>query len=43
MEIGVIDEHKTFKGFTNVSEKLDRKDLYKIFDGDKLFAKVHLS
>ena len=24
-EFGVIDEHKTFKGFTNVSDKSDRK------------------
>ena len=40
---GVIDEHKTFKGFTNVSNNLDRKEYFKMFDGDKLVAKVHLS
>ena len=40
---GVIHEHKTFKGFTNVSDKLDRKEYFKKFEGDKLFAKVPLS
>ena len=40
---GVIDEHKTFKGFTNVSDKLDRKKFFKMADGDKLVAKVPLS
>ena len=40
---GVIDEHKTFKGFTNMSDNLDRKDFFKIFNGDKLIAKVPLS
>ena len=40
---GVIDEHKTFKGFTNVSDKIDRKDFFKMLDGDKLTAKVPLS
>ena len=40
---GVIDEHKTFKMFTNVSENLDRREKFKMFDGDKLIAKVHLS
>ena len=40
---GVIDEHKTFKGFTNVSDNLDRKEYFKMFDGDKLVAKVPLS
>ena len=29
---GVIDEHKTFKGFTNVFEKIDRKEFPKMFD-----------
>ena len=33
----VIDEHKTFKGFTNVSDKLGRKEYFKMLDGDKLF------
>ena len=40
---GVIDEHKTFKGFTNVSDNLDRKEIFKLFEGDKLVAKVPLS
>ena len=39
---GVIDEHKTFKGFTNVSDNLDRKEYFKMFEGDKLYAKVPL-
>ena len=42
-KFGVIDEHKTFKGFTNVSDNLDRKESFKIFEGDKLIAKVILS
>ena len=40
---GVIEEHKTFKGFTNVSDNLDRKEYFKMADGDKLVAKVPLS
>ena len=40
---GVIDEHKTFKGFTNVSDNLDRKEYFKMADGDKLVAIVPLS
>ena len=40
---GVIDEHKTFKGFTNVSDNLDRKEYFKKFEGDKLVARVPLS
>ena len=40
---GVIDEHKTFKGFTNVSDNLDRKEHFKMADGDKLVAEVPLS
>ena len=40
---GVIDEHKTFKGFTNVSDNLDRREYFKMADGDKLIAKVPLS
>ena len=40
---GVMDKHKTFKGFTNVSDKLDRKEYFKMFNGDKLLAKVPLS
>ena len=40
---GVIDEHKTFKGFKDVSDKLNRKEYFKMADGDKLVAKVPLS
>ena len=40
---GVIHEHKTFKGFTNVSDNLDRKEQFKMADGDKLVAKEPLS
>ena len=40
---GVIDEHKCFKGLTNVSDYLDRKDYFKKADGDNLIAKVPLS
>ena len=40
---GIIDEHKTFKGFTNVSGKLDRKEYFKMACGSKLVAKVPLS
>ena len=39
----VIDEHNTFKGFTNVSDNLDRKEYSKMFNGDNLIAKVRLS
>ena len=40
---GVIDEHKTFKGFTNVSDNLDRKGYFNMADGGKLVSKVFLS
>ena len=40
---GVIDEHKTFIRFTNVSVNLDRKMYFKMFVGDKIIAKVPLS
>ena len=40
---GVIDEHKTFKGFTNVSDNLERKEYFKKADGGKIVAKVPLS
>ena len=42
IKYGVIDEHKTFKGFTNVSDNLDRKEYFKVFNGDKLVATVSL-
>ena len=40
---GAIDEHKTFKGFSNISDNLDRKEYFKMADGDNLIAKVPLS
>ena len=40
---GVIDEQKTFKGFTKVSNNLERKEYFKMVDGDKLIDKVRLS
>ena len=42
-KICIIDEHKTFKGFTNVSDNLDSKDYYEMADGGILVAKVSLS
>ena len=38
---GGIDEHKTFKGFTNVSD-IFWQEYFKMFEGDKLIAKVSL-
>ena len=40
---GVIDEHKTFKGFAGVCDNLDRKEYFKKFEHYKLVAKVPLS
>ena len=40
---GVIDEHKTFKGFKDVKDVLDRKEYFKTADGDNLIAKIPLS
>ena len=37
-EYDVIDEQKPFKVFTNVSENLDRKEVFKMLDGEKLIA-----
>ena len=42
-EYGIINDHKCFKGFTNVCDNLDRKDYFKMVDGDNLKAKVPLS
>ena len=42
-KIGIIDEHKTFKGFTNVSDNLDRKEYFNMAGGGKLVTKVPLS
>ena len=36
----VIDEHRTFKGFTNFSGNLDSKEYFKMFNGNKFIAKV---
>ena len=36
---GVIQEHKCFKGFTNVGDNFDREEYFKIFNGDKMAAK----
>ena len=40
---GVIDEHKTFEGFTNVSDNLNRKENFNMADGGILVAKVPVS
>ena len=37
---GIIDEHKTFKGFMNVSDNLNRKEYFIMADGGKLIAKA---
>ena len=39
---GVIDEHKTFKCFKDVRDVLDRKEDFKMADGDNLVAKIPL-
>ena len=39
----IVDEHKTFKGFTNVSDKLDEKEYSNMAGEGKLVAKVPLS
>ena len=40
---GVISENKCFKGFTNVSDKLDRKEYLNMYNGDKIIATAPLS
>ena len=40
---GVIDEHKTFKGCTNVSDNLNRKEYFNMVDGGKSIAEVPVS
>ena len=42
-KFGIFDEHKTIKGFTIVSDDLDRKEYFKMINGDKLVAKVPFS
>ena len=39
----VIEEHNVIKGFTNVSDNLDRKEYFNMADGGKLIAKLPLS
>ena len=43
IKYGVVDEHKIFKGFTYVSDNLDRKEYFKMYGGDKIFSEVPLS
>ena len=40
---GIIDEKKCFKGFTSVSENLNRKEFFNMADGKNLIAKVLLN
>ena len=40
---GVIDENKTFKGFKDVSDNLDRKEYFNMANGGNLIAKIALS
>ena len=40
---GIINEKKCFKGFTNFSENLNRKEFFNMADGVNLVAKVPLS
>ena len=42
-KFGIIDDYKTFKGFTNVNDNLDRKKNFNMANGGKLVAKVPLS
>ena len=42
-KFSIIGEHKTFKGFTNVSDYLERKEYFHMADGGKLTANVTLS
>ena len=42
-KFGIIAEHKTFKGFENASDNLDRKEYFNMASGGKLKAKLSLS
>ena len=43
-KFGIVGEHKTFKGYTNGSDNLDRKKIYfNMADGGKLLTKIPLS
>ena len=35
---GIVDEHKAFSGFTNVSENLDKKECFERLNDDKLIT-----
>ena len=37
---GVIEKHKTFRGFTNVSERLDGEEHLKMLNSDKNLARA---
>ena len=39
-KFGVLDKHKTIKGFTNISDKINRKEYFNMGNGGKLIAKV---
>ena len=39
---GVFDEHQILKKFTNVSEKLNRRQYFKMFVDDNYLAKIPL-
>ena len=39
----IYQKKKTFKGFRDISDKLDRKECFNMADGDKLVAKLPLS
>ena len=43
IKYGIIHEKKCFKGYTNVSDNLERKEDFKMSDGDNLIAIVPLS
>ena len=42
-KFGVIDEHKTYKGFLIVNDNLDRKEYFNMANGGKLKVKFPLS
>ena len=41
-KFGVLDEQKTFKSFTNVSDNLNGKECFNMAEGGKMVAKVPL-
>ena len=42
-KFGIIDEKKCFKGYTNVSDNLDRREYFEMADGNNIIAKIPLS